>query len=77
MESASSSRTASTRRLEPHEALKKALEAKGFRVVGEFVCPGFMDHSFTKLWFGAIDKGRPNAADLDHEHEFVSRLVTA
>ena len=27
--------------------------------------------------FGAIDKGRPNAADLDHEHEFVSRLVTA
>jgi flavodoxin len=69
--------TATTRRPEPHKALKKALEAKGLRVVGEFVCPGFMDYSFTKLWFGGINKGRPNAADLAAAREFASRLTTA
>jgi flavodoxin len=69
--------TATTRRPEPHESLKKILEAKGLRVVGEFVCPGFMDYSFTKLWFGGINKGRPNGADLNQAREFASRLRTA
>lgn len=66
--------TATTRRPEPHESLKKILETKGFEVVGEFVCPGFMDYSFTKLWFGGINKGRPNAADLERAREFASNL---
>jgi len=69
--------TATTCRPEPHQALKGILESKGFKVVDEFVCPGFMDYSFTKLWFGGINKGRPNAADLDDARQFASRVTTA
>ena len=66
--------TASTCYTKPHQPLKTALAAKGFDVLDEFVCRGFMDYSFTKFLFGGINKGRPNAGDLSAARAFASKL---
>ncbi len=66
--------TASTCYLRPHQPLKAALAAKGFDVVDEFVCRGFMDYGFTKYLAGGINKGRPNRSDLDGARAFAVKL---
>ncbi len=54
-------------------ALKEKLQLKGYAVVNEFMCPGFNTNSFLKL-FGGINKGRPNAKDLQHAETFARNL---
>jgi len=66
--------TASTTYAGVHQPLKSALVAKGFDVLDEFVCRGFMDYSFTKYWRGGINKGRPNDDDLSAARAFASKL---
>jgi flavodoxin len=56
-----------------HTTLKKTLQSKGYVIVGEFGCAGFNTNKFLK-YFGGINKGRPNAEDLKHAEEFVSKL---
>lgn len=56
-----------------HSALKEKLQLKGYKVVNEFMCPGFNTNSFLKL-FGGINKGRPNAEDLKHAETFAKNL---
>jgi flavodoxin len=53
-----------------HLALRTALEAKGFELVGEFSCPGFNDNSFLKL-IGGFNKGRPDSGDLERARLFA------
>ena len=53
--------------------LEKASE-KGFDIIGDFACRGFMDYGFTKI-FGGINKGRPNQSDLENAGEFARRLT--
>jgi flavodoxin len=56
-----------------HSALREKLQSKGFAVVGEFMCPGHNTNSFLKA-FGGLNKGRPNAQDLNDAAEFAERL---
>ena len=56
-----------------HAPLRKKLEAKGYAIVGEFICAGYNTNSFLKL-FGGLNKGRPNAEDLQRAEEFARRL---
>jgi len=59
-----------------HKPLNNALAGKGFEIVDEFSCRGFIDHSFIKLFFGGISKGRPNNDDLESARMFAKRLIS-
>jgi flavodoxin len=56
-----------------HAHLKKKLQSKGYMIVDEFMCAGWNTNSFLKL-FGGINKGRPNAQDLENARDFAARL---
>jgi flavodoxin len=56
-----------------HAALREKLRAKGYEIVGEFGCPGFNDNKFLKL-FGGLNRGRPNATDLESARSFAKGL---
>ena len=56
-----------------HSVLRDKLQAKGYVIVDEFSCRGFNTNSFLRL-FGGINKGRPNAEDLQQAKEFAQKL---
>jgi flavodoxin len=56
-----------------HLALRERLRSKGYVIVSEFSCAGHNTNSFLKL-FGGLNKGRPNAADLQRAEEFAEHL---
>jgi len=56
-----------------HSSLKERLVSKGYTVVDEFNCGGFNTNSFLK-YFGGLNKGRPNAEDLERAEEFAVGL---
>jgi flavodoxin len=58
---------------EVHTELRTRLRSKGFRVLGEFCCPGHNTNSFLRL-FGGINRGRPNAEDLKDASDFAARV---
>jgi flavodoxin len=58
-----------------HSLLRGKLRAKGYRIVGEFRCRGFNTNSVLSV-FGGINRGRPNAEDLEHAEAFVRSLET-
>lgn len=57
-----------------HKSLKESLTQKGFEIIGEFFCKGFMDYSFTK-YLGGLNKGRPNAIDLENARDFAKEIT--
>jgi flavodoxin len=57
-----------------HTPLRERLASKGYRVVGEFICPGWNTNKFLKL-FGGLNRGRPNAQDLKRVEAFAQRLT--
>jgi flavodoxin len=59
--------------LKDHAILREKLQSRGYIIVGEFNCAGFNTNSFLKL-FGGVNKGRPNAEDLQHAAEFAQNL---
>jgi flavodoxin len=56
-----------------HAALREILISRGYAVVGEYSCPGFNTNSFLRL-FGGLNRGRPNAEDLNRAEEFARAL---
>ncbi len=56
-----------------HAPLREKLRAKGYVIVGEFICAGHNTNKFLKL-FGGINKGRPNAEDLKRAEAFAQKL---
>ncbi len=56
-----------------HLSLREILEAKGYRILGEFACGGFNTNRFLK-YFGGVNKGRPNAEDLLSAEKFAENL---
>lgn len=56
-----------------HSALRKILQLKGYIIVDEFSCAGHNTNSFLKL-FGGLNKGRPNAEDIERAVEFATAL---
>lgn len=59
-----------------HKSLKQSLTEKGFEIIGDFYCKGFMNHSFTKYIFGGLNKGRPNDKDLKKAQDFARKIKT-
>jgi len=55
--------------------LSRLLRSKGYRVVGNFSCPGFDNLGPFQL-VGGLNKGRPNDADLAAARAFASGLDT-
>ena len=58
---------------DPHLALRKKMQSKGYLIVDEFNCAGYNTNSFLKL-FGGIKRGRPNAKDIKQAEEFAQNL---
>lgn len=58
-----------------HEVLRKELEAKGCKIVGDFACKGWDTYKLFKLT-GGINKGRPDENDLARAREFAKGLGT-
>ncbi len=56
-----------------HTKLKKELEAKGYRIVGDFACKAWDTWTPFKL-VGGINKGKPDEKDLDNAREFAKGL---
>lgn len=57
-----------------HKKLRKELVKKGFEIVGEFNCLGWITFGPFKL-FGGINKGRPNELDILKAKEFAKTLM--
>jgi flavodoxin len=53
-----------------HAALRQRLQAKGYRIIGEFACKGWDTYSVLRL-VGGINKGRPNNRDLEDAWAFA------
>jgi flavodoxin len=56
-----------------HAALREKLLYRGFTIVGEFSCKGWDTFGPMKL-IGGINKGRPNAEDLEGARVFARGL---
>jgi flavodoxin len=56
-----------------HSVLREKLQSKGYTIVGEFNCAGFITWGPYKL-VGGLKKGRPNAEDLKLAEEFAKNL---
>jgi flavodoxin len=56
-----------------HSSLRERLESKGYTIVDEFNCGGFNTNSFLRF-FGGLNKGRPNAEDLERAEKFAQKL---
>jgi flavodoxin len=59
-----------------HAALRALLAERGYRVVGEHGCVGFNTNSFLRF-FGGLNRGRPNADDLEEARAFARGLPEA
>jgi flavodoxin len=57
-----------------HSQIREKLTAKGYTVIGEFGCAGWNTNSFLK-YFGGLNKGKPDAADLRNAEAFARDLV--
>jgi len=67
--------TAGLPRLSPlfHRPLRAVLAEKGYEIAGEFACKGHDSYAIFAL-IGGINKGRPNAADLERARQFARGL---
>ena len=57
-----------------HEPLRQELISKGFDIIDEFICRGFIDYSFIKYFFGGLNKKRPNEKDLAKAKNFALKI---
>ncbi len=65
--------TGEEKREKDHSTLREKLESKGYRIVDEFQCKGFNTNSFLRF-FGGMNKGRPNAEDLQNAEDFAQKI---
>jgi len=57
-----------------HKKSKKELVKRGFKIIGEFNCPGFDTFGPFKI-VGGINKGRPNESDIQKAKEFAKKIL--
>jgi flavodoxin len=53
-----------------HELFSSLLSEKGFKIIGEFSCPGFD----TALSSEGVNRGRPNDEDIREAEDFAEKL---
>ena len=56
-----------------HSVLREKLQSKGYAIVGEFNCAGFITWGPYKL-VGGLKKSRPNTDDLKLAEEFATKM---
>ena len=56
-----------------HKPLKKKLQGKGFNIIGEFSCRGWITLGVFKI-VGGISKGKPDEKDLRQAENFAHNL---
>ena len=56
-----------------HQALRKRLERRGVKILGDFTCQGW-DSYGPLAWIGGIFRNRPNAQDLERARDFARTL---
>ena len=56
-----------------HRALRNKLTDKGFNIIGEFSCCGFMTWAYYRL-LGGRNLGRPNQDDLKRAFDFAEGM---
>ncbi|QIP13723.1 flavodoxin [Spirosoma aureum] len=56
------------------QPLRDKLTHKGFILLGEFSCKGFIDEGIIKYFFGGLNKGRPNEKDLHEASVFAKNI---
>ena len=56
-----------------HRALRNVLTDKGFSIIGEFSCCGFMTWAYYRL-LGGRNLGRPNQEDLKRASDFAEGM---
>jgi flavodoxin len=56
-----------------HKTLKDKLETKGYKVLDDFICPGFNTNVFLK-YIGGLNKQRPNQKDFEKAKEFALKI---
>jgi len=57
------------------KTLAPILEAKGFKIIGEFCCKGFDTFGPLKL-IGGLNRNRPNQDDLANAKKFANSLIS-
>jgi flavodoxin len=57
-----------------HAALRRTLESRGYRVLGEFGCAGFNTNHFLR-YIGGLNRGRPDAADIGRAEAFAQEIM--
>src|SRR5271157_26842 len=68
-----SDRLVEKNRTKNHKALMDKLAEKGFNVIGEFSCCGYMTWAYYRF-LGGRNNGRPNKDDLKRVWEFAESL---
>ena len=56
-----------------HRQIREKLQAKGYTIIGEFGCAGWNTNSFLR-YFGGLNKGRPDANDLQNAEAFAREM---
>jgi len=57
-----------------HESFRQELLSKGFSIIDEFICRGFINYSFIKYFFGGLNKKKPNKNDLEKAKDFAIKI---
>jgi flavodoxin len=66
--------TSASGKLKMQQKLVDALAAKQADLVGQFMCPGFIDWAFFKWFGGGLRRGQPDAQDLEKARLFAESL---
>jgi len=57
-----------------HKEIREKLNSKNAVIVDEFYCRGLNKNSFLK-YFGGMNKGRPNANDIEKAEQFAYKVI--
>jgi len=59
-----------------HKKLRRELDKKGFEIVGDFNCPGWVTFGLLRL-IGGVNKGKPDESDIENARKFARELTKA
>ncbi|HOV67831.1 MAG TPA: flavodoxin family protein [Methanoregulaceae archaeon] len=57
-----------------HSQIRERLQAKGYRVIGEFGCPGWNTNGPLRF-IGGLNRGRPDENDLGNAEAFAREMM--